>query len=150
MTPLVVVLDSTPLSLLSGPPMKKDVTAARKWRDALVMAGHRLIIPEIIDYEVRRELLRAQKPASAARLTALRGQLQYLPLATAMLERAAEIWAEARQKGRPTAGDNTIDIDMILVAQAESLRAPGAVIATANVGHLSQFFLAELWSSITP
>lgn len=150
MTPRVIVLDSTPLGLLCGPPTKKDVIAARRWRDRLVVAGHRLVIPEIIDYEVRRELLRAQKHASAARLTALRGQLEYLPLATAMMERAAEVWSDARQKGRPTAGDNTIDVDMILVAQAESLRAPTAVIATANVGHLARFFPAELWSNVAP
>jgi hypothetical protein len=66
------------------------------------------------------------------------------------MRRAAELWALARQTGQPTAGDNTIDGDMILVALAESLRGPSTIIATTNVGHLSRFFPAELWTNIVP
>jgi predicted nucleic acid-binding protein len=146
----VVVLDSTPLGLLCGPPARPDVATARQWRDALVMAGHRLVIPEVIDYEVRRELLRANKTASVGRLTALRAQLEYLPLGTAAMERAAELWADARRRGLPTAPDPSLDIDVILAAQAESLAVPNTVIATSNVAHLVRFHPAEFWSSITP
>ncbi len=39
---------------------------------------------------------------------------------------------------------------MILIAQAGSLRAPNAVIATTNVGHIVRFFPADLWSNIAP
>jgi hypothetical protein len=66
------------------------------------------------------------------------------------MKRAAELWTHARQVGQPTAGNNTIDADMILVAQAESLNDPDAIIATTNVGHLSRFFPADLWTNITP
>jgi hypothetical protein len=95
-------------------------------------------------------LLRANKPASVARLDALAAATEYLPLTTAGMRRAAELWATARQTGQPTAGDNTIDADVILIAQAETLGATGVVIATTNVGHLSRFISAEVWSAISP
>jgi predicted nucleic acid-binding protein len=75
---------------------------------------------------------------------------EYLPITTAAMRRAAELWAIARQTGQPTAGDNTIDADVILIAQAQTLGVPGVVIATTNVGHLSRFTAAELWANITP
>ena len=66
------------------------------------------------------------------------------------MRRAAELWAQARQQGQATASDNTIDVDMILVAQALALGSPDVVIATTNVGHLSRFVGAELWRNISP
>ncbi len=39
---------------------------------------------------------------------------------------------------------------MILAAQAVTLGAADAVIATTNVGHLSRFAPAELWQNISP
>jgi len=146
----VVVLDSTPLGLLAAPPHIPVAAACTAWANALAAAGHRLVVPEITDYEVRRELLRLRAAARVRQLDGLRGWMDYLPLDTPTLRRAAELWAFARQAGQPTAGDNTIDIDMILVAQAESLSDPNTVIATGNVGHLQRFFPAELWTNITP
>ena len=57
--------------------------------------------------------------------------------------------AVARQFGQPTAGDKTIDADMILIAQSLSLGVPKVVIATSNIGHLSRFISAKLWPEIT-
>ena len=91
------------------------------------------------------------RPAlSITLLDLLPRQLEYLPLTTSAMRRAAELWAQARQQGQPTAGDNTIDADMILIAQAETLGAPNTVIATTNLRHLSRFFPAELWPNVTP
>lgn len=64
------------------------------------------------------------------------------------MRQSAQLWAQARQQGQPTAGDKTIDGDMILVAQAMTLAVPDIVIATTNVGHLSRFIAAELWQNI--
>ncbi|MBJ7898512.1 MAG: nuclease [Cyanobacteria bacterium RI_101] len=108
------------------------------------------MIPEIADYEVRRELLRANKTKGIARLDDLAKFLEYLPIKTAAMRQAAQLWAQARQQGQPTAGDKTIDGDMILVAQAMTLGVPDVVIATTNMGHLSRFMAAELWQNITP
>lgn len=146
----VVLLDAGPLGLLCAPPNRANVATCARWLAGLITAGVRVVVPEIADYEVRRELLRANKSTSVARLDALAAATEYLPLTTLAMRRAAELWAVARQTGQPTAGDNTIDADVILIGQAETLGVPNAVIATTNVGHLSRFFPAELWTAISP
>ncbi|MBA4066163.1 MAG: nuclease [Isosphaera sp.] len=120
----------------------------------MLTAGHRVVVPEVADYEVLRELLRRGAATRVTRLdlwTARRtGPCGYLRITRWVMRRVAALWALARQTGQPTAGDDTIDADMILVAQAESLNHPNTVIATTNVGHLSRFFPADLWSNVTP
>jgi len=64
------------------------------------------------------------------------------------MRRAAELWAAARQKGQPTAGDKTIDVDMILIAQAERVSDGTTVIAGTNTSHLARFFPADDWDRI--
>ena len=146
----IVVLDAGPLGLLCDPRPRPDAVACRRWATDLLAAGHRVIIPEITDYEIRRELLRAGRMNSVTALDNLLPWLEYLKLTTPIMRRAAELWAFARQTGQPTAGDNTIDADMILIAQAESLNDPDTVIATTNVGHLARFFPADLWANVAP
>ena len=46
-------------------------------------------MPEIADYEVRRELLRANKVSGLTRLDALARLLEYLPISTAAMRQAA-------------------------------------------------------------
>jgi predicted nucleic acid-binding protein len=117
---------------------------------ALLSTGRRVLVPEIVDYELRRELLRIHRQAALSRLDALAQAAEYLPLTTLAMRRAAELWAQARQQGQPTASDNTIDADMILAGQALTLGTPDVVIAPTNIGHLSLFVPAELWQAITP
>jgi len=105
-------------------------------------------VPEIADYEVRRELLRAKKKKGVAKLDALCDLVEYLPITTAAMRRVDVFWAQARQEGRPTAGDKAIDGDVILAAQAVTLEAGQVVIATTNVGHLSRFVPADTWQNI--
>jgi hypothetical protein len=104
------------LGLLSNPRHPPPPAACRNWVIQLKAAGRRIIVPEITDDEVRRELLRANKPVSVTLLDAPAQQLEYLPLTTATMRQSALLWAQARQQGQPTAGDNTIDADMILAA----------------------------------
>ena len=144
----VVLLDSGPLGLVTNPKPSPVSIACAVWLQSLAGAQWRLILPEIADYEIRRELLRAGKTAGVAQLDALSGLLEYLPITTAAMRQAASLWAAARQHGRPTAGDRTIDADMILAAQAITLGAADIVIATTNIGHLSRFVTAELWQNI--
>jgi len=63
--------------------------ACTQWLQSLLAAGTRIIIPEIVDYEVRRELLRANKLTGLTQLDALSGLLEYLPLSTASMRKAA-------------------------------------------------------------
>jgi len=145
-----VLLDAAPLGLLAAPPRKPAARACAVWLAGLMNVGARIIVPEITDYEVRRELIRAGKTRSVKRLDALAQATEYLPITTAAMRRAAELWAQARQQGQPTAGDNTIDADMILAAQALMLGEPQVVVATTNVGHLSRFVPADDWQNIVP
>ncbi|MYC95529.1 MAG: type II toxin-antitoxin system VapC family toxin [Caldilineaceae bacterium SB0661_bin_32] len=112
------------------------------------MACIRVIIPEIADYELRRELLRANKTKGIAQLDALENLLEYMPITTNAMHQAAAFWAQARKQGQPTAGDKTIDGDMILAGQAAALDVADFVIATTNVGHLTRFVPADLWQNI--
>jgi len=63
----------------------------------------------MIDYEVRRELLRAGKLRGLRRLDVLKGTLYYQPLTTETMLTAAECWAEVRQQGRPTAATDALE-----------------------------------------
>lgn len=144
----VVLLDTGPLGLVTNPKHSPQSLACAQWLQSLVADGIRIILPEIADYEVRRELLRANRVRSLARLDALAALVEYLPITTAAMRQAAVLWAQARQQGQPTAGDKTIDGDMILIAQATTLGTSDVVIATTNVGHLSRFVPAELWQHI--
>jgi predicted nucleic acid-binding protein len=146
----VILLDTGPLGLVTNPKLSAQSIACAQWLQTHITSGNRAIIPEIADYEVRRELLRAKKTKGIARLDDLAKILEYLPITTITMRQAAQLWAQARQQGQPTAGDNTIDGDMILAAQAMTLSASDIIIATTNVGHLSRFVAAELWQNITP
>ena len=106
------------------------------------------MVPEIADYELRRELLRVSKTSSIARLDALINQIGYLEITTKAMRRAAEYWAIARQQRQPTAVDPALDADVILAAQAATLNRTDVIIATTNVKHLSRFVQAKIWSDI--
>jgi len=144
----VVFLDAGLIGLVTNPKLSPESTLCTRWLQALIISDSRVIIPEIADYEVRRELLRANKVKGIARLDELANSLEYLPITTAAMRQAAMFWAQARQQGQPTAGDKTIDSDMILAAQAMTLDVVDVVIATTNVGHLSRFAPADLWRNI--
>lgn len=145
----VVILDSAPVWVLCRNPEEPETGSALMKLTELLEAGVRVFLPEIIDYENRRELIRRQATKQLQNLDALGLVTEYLPITTDAMRRAAELWAVARQTGQPTAGDDTIDADMILIGQAQSLQLPDAIIATTNVRHLARFFPAAIWSSIS-
>ena len=146
----IVLLDAGPLGLVTNPNLSPAARQCSRWLQDLLTSGVRVIIPEIADYEIRRELLRAHKAAGLAKLDALAQTLEYRAITTAAMRRAAEFWAQARQQGQPTAPDASLDADVILAAQADTLGAPDVIIATTNVGHLSRFVAAEIWPNIVP
>src|SRR5204862_615238 len=101
-----------------------------QWLERLLAAGRHIVVPEIADYEVRRELLRANKAQGIAQLDRLYHSIDYLALTTTAMRRAAEFWALARQQGQPTAADKAIDGDVILAAQAATSGEADYVVAT--------------------
>jgi len=76
----VVVLDSGPLGLVSNPNLSAVSMACSQWLEAILTAGARVCVPEIADYEVRRELLRANKSVGLAQLDSLTGSLDQMSL----------------------------------------------------------------------
>jgi predicted nucleic acid-binding protein len=145
--PEVVLLDAGPLGIASHPRPSPEILA---WISRLVAAGTELLVPEIADYEVRRELLRANRLRGVERLDELKAALGYLPLTTGAMLRAAELWAEARRRGKPTASDASLDADVILAAQAYSMQRNEVVVASTNPKHLGRFVAADYWQNIRP
>ena len=145
-----VLVDSGPLGIASNPKASPEALQCRNWLTSLLAGSTLVVIPEICDYEVRRELLRSKKTEGIRRLDALKSVLLYLPLTTSAMLRAARFWADARNRGRPTAEDADLDCDMILSAQASELALgdDDVVIATTNVRHLDLFAQARHWKDI--
>ncbi len=149
---MIVLLDAGPLGLASNPRETSESERCREWLRQLIGGGIRVQVPEIADYEVRRELLRANKREGLERLQILEDAVGYLPLTTAAMRRAAQLWAEARGRGRPTADPHALDGDVILAAQAQLLaeeEGEQVVIATTNPRHLDQFVPARRWQEIS-
>ncbi len=147
-----IFLDSYPLSLASAPARNPDAVALTDWMEDCLAAGHEIYLPEVIDYELRRELLRAGKTASVKRLDGLKTLLRFLPITSPAMLLAADLWAQSRQSRLPTGDPKKLDIDVILAAQALTLGIPNSdlITATSNVGHISRFVPAALWTDITP
>ena len=132
------VLDTGILGQLCHSTQKKNRPVAL-WLESLLVDEHehRVFLPEICDYELRRKLLhlvsKGQIEArSIDRLNGLVEDLEYLPIDTERMRRAAEIWANARAKGLATANEKSLDGDVILAAQAE---LADAIMVTNNVKH---------------
>ncbi len=154
---VAIVLDTTPLGLLT---QKKDVPEAedcRAWYRELINFGCLFFVPEIADYELRREFLRQGNANAVTRLQIFNAAVtgQYLPLTTSAVHLAATLWARGRNQGKTTAPPEALDADALIAAQANLLN-PAAfgltavIIATANVGHLSALTNAVSWSEIRP
>ena len=146
----LIVLDAGPVGLLTRSPRVPEAQQCADWLGDRLAAGARVVIPEIADYEVRRELLRLGASAALRRLNLLGERLDYVSLTTAALRRAAELWADMRRQGQPTADPHALDADVILAAQAQLAAAPDdtIVVATTNVGHLGRLVPAQRWDQI--
>lgn len=146
----LIILDSGPLGMVTNPKAKDIPLACQQWLRSLLERGERVVIPEIADYEVRRELIRAGLLRSLRRLDRLKQTLEYAPIQTETMLLAADLWAEARKTGQPTADPKALDGDVILSAQARLLQneTTNVIVATTNVAHLSRFISALDWQSI--
>ncbi len=147
---MLVVLDSGPLGLLSNPTASGEPRDIHRWALRLLDDDATLVVPEIADYEVRRELIRADKPNGIKRLDELGEGLVYEPLRTSHFRHAAELWAEARNRGASTAHDAALDGDVLLAAQALALTTadPQTVVVTTNPKHLATFVRALTWRAV--
>lgn len=144
----LVLLDTGVLGNVTNPNIKKsNNTDCLQWLRSLPLRGYKVAIPEIADYELRRELLRAKKFNGIQQLDSLKERFGYIPITTSMMLQAAELWAEARQSGKATADPKALDGDVILAAQAlvQAQTGDRIIVATTNVKHISRFVDARLW-----
>jgi predicted nucleic acid-binding protein len=139
-----LLFDAGILGMASHPRKNLDFAI---WFDQLLGTDTFVVISEVADYEIRRELLRASKPAGITRLDQLKENLFYLPISTSIMLRAAQLWAEARNQGKPTADRRELDCDVILAASALEI---DALVITDNIGHLSRFVETKRWSEFVP
>lgn len=144
----IVVLDAGPLSLLTHPGASLEARQCQEWLAFTIELDAEVVVPEIADYELRRELLRSGRSAAVQRLDEIGAGLTYQPITTRAIREAASLWARARENGEATAPDLALDADVILAAQARELgaeRQARVVVCTTNVAHLSRFVEAARW-----
>lgn len=147
-----LLLDTNILAKLCHPKKYREV---QKWLSTILCHPSQIVValPEIADYELRRELIHgiARKkiePKSLDRLDAFAKLLDYQPLTTSVMVDAANMWAQARVGGYPTAHEKALDGDVILAAQA---KAQQAIVVTSNRKHLTRHGVqAKDWSEISP
>lgn len=87
-----VLLDTHPLSQVTHPKVNPLV---QQWLQSLGKTETVIRVPEIADYELRRELLRQGKQNSIDRLNKL-SQICLIPLTPETMRKAAELWVWVR------------------------------------------------------
>ena len=153
---MIVFIDSGVLGKLCNPNRTEETVAVNRWLFSLLAKGVYVVSSHVCDYEVRRSLilesLRQPNIDSIKDLDDLENYLTFLPLTNEVMKEAANLWAEARIQGMPTADEQSLDADIIICAQYKLLAEeyPGRyiVIATTNVNHLSRFAEAKEWQEI--
>ncbi len=132
-----ILLDTHPLSQVTHPKINPKV---QQWLRSLGKIETVIRVPEIADYELRRELLRKGKQKSIDRLNKL-SQICFIPLTPETMRKAAELWAWVRNQGKPTARNESLDGDVILAAQAilQLKSFDQVIVITTNLKHISRF-----------
>ena len=137
-----VFVDACTLGVLCNP----GDTACKNWAINLRRRGKQVRIPEIADYEVRRDLLRANSTKGIEKLDEMLSLYDLVPLCTESMQMAARFWADVRTVlGRGGCDDKRLDGDVILCAQAVVFaRTEGTTveIATDNVRHFQALVTA--------
>ena len=132
-----VYLDSGPVTDLAYDQRAKPIERAIQARIALV-------IPDVVRYETRRNLLWLQQnrqpvkaPRALARLDDLCADVFISHTTPVILERAAEMWASLKAGGFKTAGDSDIDFDTIIAAHMRTRHSArrNPVVLTDNARH---------------
>jgi hypothetical protein len=81
-----VVLDARALLQICHPRRWQDISG---WLVEVATSGRRVVLPEIIDYEVRRLFVKREATRQLEELNAYVDELYYAPLTTALMHMAA-------------------------------------------------------------
>lgn len=82
--------------MVTNPKAKGLPLACQQWLRFLLKWGERVAIPEIADYEVQRELIRAGLRQSLRRLDNLKQTLEYVPIQTDTMLLAAKFLGRSK------------------------------------------------------
>jgi predicted nucleic acid-binding protein len=153
---MIVFLDTGVLGLLSSPNDREQVREIQQWVLQLLARSVYVISSEICDYEVRRSLILQKLTRTSDEginnLDSLASLIDFLPVTKTVLKKAAQLWAQIRIQGLPTADSKNIDADIIIAATCQIIQEeyPGQklIVATSNVKHLSRFLEAKQWQEI--
>ena len=145
-----ILLDTGPLGIAANPRTSPATEAFNRWLFAQVGQAALICIPEVADHEVRRELIRGQRFNSLRKLDILQVRFAYLPITTRVMRHAAELWAQARNLGKPGADSLSLDGDVIIAAQASLLQQDGddVIVATTTPRHFVHLVPASNWQDI--
>ena len=86
----LVLLDSEPLGLASNPRDSEKAARCKAWLRGLLAAGVRVTVPEITDYDIRREFIRAGRGRGSRASTPSTGNSGPSCLARGRLARGGE------------------------------------------------------------
>jgi predicted nucleic acid-binding protein len=136
-----LLLDTSVLGWVCHPRKHDDV---RAWFRRAVLE-HEMLVSEVADYELRRELLRIGAARSLARLDEVGRELVYVPVTTATWRSAARLWAQLRQSGVANAPREALDPDVLIAVQAV---AEEAAVVTSNVDHFKAVVRAMKWEDV--
>jgi len=153
--PLPLLLDSNILSRVVRPEVGENQTLFAAVSSLFQDERFEPCVPEIIDYEMRRKLLHVGHHRHQGRKWALKAlanldkmaALGYLPLTTSAMRLAAEIWAQTRADGQSRAPEESLDVDVILAAQA---RHAGGCVVTMNERHFRKIVDIFDWRPYLP
>ena len=110
---MIIVLDSELLGLASSSLRRPEVARCHAWLRDLDLAGSLVYFPAIADYEVRRGLLSARAAVGPPPPRQPGRRARLVPVSTAALKLAAELWAQLQWAGLPTAHPLALDADCI-------------------------------------
>lgn len=158
---MIVLLDTGVLGIIiNSKPSEKnkdEVRECNKWLEEILNNNHRIVVPEISDYEQRRELILNNNLNSIQRLDNLIIRADYFRITTNVMRKASELWAFARKEGKQTADNKALDGDVILCAQAIIAKNEGidTIIATTDFKDLNRllknyYIPARRWRDILP
>jgi len=139
---MLIALDACPLGDLVSPRDNPYTRKVRSWMRSHIDVGDDFLLPEIADYEVRRnDILETLSdrigPCESYKalylLDQLKSEIEYLPLTTEAMRQAASLWANT-QKGKSSVSPK-LDGDAILAGQVivRSNNTDRIVIATKNL-----------------
>jgi len=153
--PLLLLLDSNILSRVVRPEVSENQPLFAAVSSLFQDERLEPCVPEIIDYELRRKLLHVGHRRHQGQKWALKAltnldrmaALGYVPLTTGAMKLAAEIWAQSRADGQSRAPEESLDVDVILAAQA---RHAGGYVVTTNEKHFRTIVDVFDWRPYLP